>query len=233
MELYCFCDIKREGDYLIFGNAEHELARLISEYCQIISYTRVSIKSQSVSILVSTMKDIFFKLKEKSWVVKFCDIFFASFILLPLVVIYWFTSWELCDIYISPENLTVSAAISFSIGFIGQFISMYYQAVFESLGNFVKMKFLRILIAKFYSLLFALTSISFWRGAWMFADILSSNSNFELWTSLIQNSLILMLLKAFRNTLSSPFVTITDDKENVFSIETHFDRKVKILMSEN
>lgn len=166
------------------------------------------------------------KLKQNSSVIKFLDINFSFLIVSPLVVIYWFTAWKLSDIYLSPENLTISATISFSIGFIGQFVSMYYQCEFERVGSLVKIKFLQIMITKFYALLFALTSISFWRGMWIFADILSSNDNFELCLDIVQNSLILMLLKAFKNTLSTPFVTMTDEVDNCFNVDTYFNKKV-------
>lgn len=167
------------------------------------------------------------KSRRIQFVLKIVDISFSSFILLPLVVIFWFTTWKLSEIYLSPGNSTISAAISFAIGFIVQFTTTYFQVEFETLASAVKWKIVRKLISKVYALIFAIANISFWRGMWEFADLLSSDDNLELCFDIVQNCLILMLAKVFRNTISTPFVTLTDEENNCFSVETYFKLKVK------
>lgn len=166
------------------------------------------------------------------FVFKIVDIAFSCFVLLPLVVIYWFTTWKLSDIYLSPENSTVSAAISFAIGFIGQFVTIYFQVEFETMVCAIKWHLVRKIISKFYALIFAISSISFWRGMWVFADLLSTtNDNTELILDIVQNSLILMLAKVFKNTISTPFIILTDEEINCFSVATYFKLKVKYSLA--
>lgn len=160
---------------------------------------------------------------------KLLDIAFACLILSPLVIVYWFTAWKLSDLYITPDNPAISGAISFAIGISGQLVFSYFHAEFEWITKRVKWHLVRVVITKVYSLMYAVTLICYWRGTWELADQMSSNHTRQLITDVVQNSLILMLAKVFKNTISIPFVTLTDDSSNCFSTETYFKLKVNYL----
>lgn len=157
----------------------------------------------------------------------FFDILLSCLIIGPLVVIYWVTTWKLCDIFITPDDLLKSATISFVIGFIGQIILVFYQDSIAKVLKFENRKFINLFVSKVYALVVAQTSIHFWRGVWKFVDIISSSADTTIMTvNLVQNLVILMLSKTLINSLAVPFVVTTDQKSGEYTITTYNKRVV-------
>lgn len=157
------------------------------------------------------------------------DVLFASLIAGPLVVVYWLSTWKLCDSFIRPDNPTISAVISFVIGLCGQLIVMFYQAEIGKLLTFEKLKFVNLMLTKGFALVLALTCILLWRGVWMFLDLISANDNFSMTCNVVLNLVILMVTKTIRNSSSTPFVVTTDQFDNEYQISTYFKRVVSDL----
>jgi Fuseless len=155
------------------------------------------------------------------------DVLFSSLVVTPLVVIYWASTWILCDIFITPDYPAKSAAFSFVIGFTGQFILVFYQDSIAKVLKFESHKFINLLVSKVYALIAAQTSIHFWRGVWKFVDLSSPADITALAMNVVQNLLILMLSKTLINSLASPFVVITDQTNADYAITTYFKRVVK------
>lgn len=154
------------------------------------------------------------------------DVLFSSFVCAPLVVVYWVTTWKLAEIFISPNDPTLSAVISLLIGFSGQFILMFFQDVIGKLLTFKNRKFINLMLSKLYALVLAQTCINFWRGVWNFVDMTSSSNVKTMALNIVQNSLIMMISKTFKNSISNPFIVATDETECDYSITTYFGRVV-------
>lgn len=158
------------------------------------------------------------------------DILFSLLIVGPLVVIYWVTTWKICDIFIKPEEPQLSATISFVIGFSGQFALVFYQDLITKSLKFKKCKFLNLIVSKLYALFAALTCISFWRGVWKFIDIFSPSDQISIALNVAQNLLILILSKTLKNSLAPPFVLSLDSSAGNYSAGTFFKKKVKEIL---
>lgn len=154
------------------------------------------------------------------------DVIFALLVIGPLVIIYWVSIWILFDLFIKPDDPNLSAVISFAIGLVGQLFLMFYQDAIEKLLKFKNHKFINLIVSKCYALVFALTSISLWRGMWMFIDINSSNDVFATVVNILQNTLILSASRTLKNSIASPFIVTKDQVENNYKIMTYFRRVV-------
>lgn len=164
--------------------------------------------------------------------VRVADVLFSLVIVGPLVILYWVTTWKICDIYITPDEPKKSALISFAIGFTGQFIFMFYQDAIAKILKFQKYKIVNLIVSKVYALLFAQTCISFWRGIWKFCDMVAPIETIPTLINLAQNVALLMITKTFKNSYSTPFVLATDQMESDYEIPTFFKRVVnKNLMT--
>lgn len=152
------------------------------------------------------------------------DVFFALLVIGPLVIIYWVSTWILFDLFIKPDDPNASAVISFAIGFVGQLFLMFYQDSIAKLLKFNNHKLINWIVSKFYALVFALTSISLWRGMWKFVDINSSNDVFSLAVNVLQNTLILAVTKTLKNSIAPPFIVTTDQVNSDYKITTYFRR---------
>lgn len=162
------------------------------------------------------------------------DVFFALFVVAPLVVTFWSTTFMLYDMYILPNDPVFSGAVSWSFGFCGQMFLIFYQDSIKRLLHFEKLKFVNIVIIKMYALFLAHTCASFWRGVWCFIDATSTNDVGVVCVNIVQNITILMILKAFTNTLVPPFMISTDGhQKEQYNMMTLLQKKVGILGNKN
>lgn len=155
------------------------------------------------------------------------NVLFSCLIIAPLVIIYWASTWKLCDIYIVPSNPVLSATISFFVGFSAQFFFIFYQDSIVELLTIEKNKCLNLILTKVYALVFALTCINFWRGVWSFVDKVSTDDITLLIMNIAQNLLILLISRTLRNAIAPPFIIATDQLDSCFGITTFFKLKVK------
>jgi Fuseless len=155
------------------------------------------------------------------------DVIFSSVVVTPLVVAYWVTVWKLGDIFITPKRVMLSSAISFAIGFGGQFVLMFWQAPLEKLLNFKTRRCLvNVFVSRCFAFVFALTNIHLWRAVWMFADYISTEDNVSIASNVVRNLMIVALSKTLKNSISSPFVVQTDGGDDQYKVTTYFGRIV-------
>lgn len=159
------------------------------------------------------------------------DALFSTVIVAPLVVVYWFTTWTILDTFIFPDDRVTSAVISFAIGLCGQFLVMFYQESLSKYLTFKNRKHVNVVVTKIFALVIALTSINLWRGTWIFADLTSTDDNFSIALNIVQNTMIMMLSKSFRNCIAALFVVTLDESENNFLMPTYFKRVVSKTFS--
>lgn len=141
------------------------------------------------------------------------DVLFALFVVAPLVVMFWSTTWKLYDLYIFPNDPVISGIVSWSFGFGGQMVLMFYQDSIEQRLHFKNRKVLSCVVLKIYALFLGHTFVSFWRGVWSSVDATSSKDLGVVILNILQNTIALIILRAFRNTLVPPFFILTDHQE--------------------
>lgn len=154
------------------------------------------------------------------------NILFSCCVIAPLVIIYWASTWKICEFYIWPSDPKISVLISLAIGSSVQFLFMFYQDSIANLLTFKKYKILSLISAKIYALVFAQSSVNFWRGVWSTVDKLSSDEIAPTALNVAQNLLILLMSRTLRNVIGAPFVVLTDQGETCFRIPTYFNLKV-------
>ena len=176
-----------------------------------------------------TIKNELFLLKLFQPIVPVLDVLFSCFIVGPIVIVYWMSTWELYDYYITPDDAKISAAISLTIGLVGQFLLIFYQNEIAKLLTFEKNKWINMLASKVHTLIYAQTTINLWRGMWKFIDMYSPEDTTTAVLNIIQNSTILMLTKTFRNSISAPLVIATDEVERNYKIPIFFKQVGKLI----
>lgn len=176
-----------------------------------------------------TIENELFLLKNFQPIVPVLDVLFSCFIVGPIVIIYWMSSWELYDYYLTADDAEISATISLTIGVVGQFLLIFYQDEIAKLLTFEKYKWINMLASKVHTLVYAQTNINLWRGMWKFIDMYSPEDTTTAVLNIIQNSIILMLSKTFRNTISAPLVVATDEVDKSYKIPTYFKRVGKLI----
>jgi Fuseless len=162
------------------------------------------------------------------------DALFSLLVVAPLVVIYWVTSWKLCDIVITPYDPTLSAVISFVIGFCGQLGFMFFQVSIAALLTFKTNKYkhvINLMVSKMYALLFAQTCINLWRSMWTLADFISPIDTFTTVLNVGRNLMIVMLTKTIKNSISPPFIVTTDQVNESYAVVTYFGKSVSSTIS--
>lgn len=154
-------------------------------------------------------------IKSESFVrlVSIFDVLFALIVIAPLVVVFWSTTWKLYDLFLLPNAPVLSGTISFSFGFCGQMVLMFYQNSLKKLLNFEKLSVVNNLILKIYALFLGHAFVSLWRGTWSFVDATSSKDVGVVILNICQNIITLMVLRVFRNTLVPPFIILTDQQD--------------------
>lgn len=166
-------------------------------------------------------------LKSKLFVqlLSFFDVLFALIVVAPLVVIFWSTTWKLYDLFLLPDQPALSGAISWLFGFCGQMVLMFYQDSIKKLLKFGNRNFVNSIILKVYALFLGHAFVSFWRGVWNFVDVTSSKDLGVVVSDIVQNIIILMILRVFRNSLVPPFIILTD-KEDQYNMRTLLQKTV-------
>lgn len=174
----------------------------------------------------------FFKSNHFVQFVSIVDVLFVSFVVTPLVVLFWSTAWNIYDLILLPNEPILSGTISFAFGFCGQMVLMYYQDSIKKLLTFEKLNFVNILNVKLYGLFMGHTFVCLWHGAWNFVDVTSSNDLGVVIWNIVQNVLTLTFLRAFRNTLVPPFFISSDHEEDQYNMRTLLEKSVSIKFFE-
>lgn len=189
-------------------------------------FKRSNVYSFLLSISYTTMQSTFLNSAVFRSFLRLFDVLFSALVIGPLVIIYWTTTWRLSDIFITPDDQVKSAAISLVIGFVGQFILVFYQDSIAKLLKFENHKLINLLMLKVYAIFVAQTSIHFWRGIWQIIDFLSASDTVTMTMNVVQNLLILMLSKVLKNSLATPFVVIKDQMNADYAVTTRCRRVV-------
>jgi hypothetical protein len=126
------------------------------------------------------------------------------------MVSFWYSSWTIFEFVLKSDNDKI---FSFVVGICGQFLLLFYDDNIRKIIN-VDNKYFATFLDRVYAVICGYMTICFWRFCWTTYDAFSLTGNsISTVLNILQNSLILMLLHVFKNTVSAPFIIITDQHE--------------------
>lgn len=155
----------------------------------------------------------------KHQVLRVIDILIGCFIIAPLVVLYWRSTWKLMDLYIVPSYPEISGIICTIGGFTLSFIIVLFHqeiSLRTSNCNIVLLQTIRSVLVYVTSL----GCILYWRGVWLVLDHVTPRT----WMSYLAchsiSLLILLTTKTVSSIVSPPGVLVNDIHVNSPSITT-------------
>lgn len=150
------------------------------------------------------------------------DILFSTLILGPAIVVYWRGTWNLSDLVLKMDNLSISALISLAIGIIGHLVFTIFQKKLDKYCHPDKHRILFLIGSRFYTYVYGMVCVHGWRAGWMLMDLYLTRHVFHIFTITFVSAVILSLIKGIRNISATPFSITTDHSKNYFAIPTYF-----------
>lgn len=150
------------------------------------------------------------------------DNLFASFIVGPLVVGYWRSTWNLSGAYIYPSDFPTSLCISLSIGIVGHLIFNIFQATIRRHLNADKHRLLFFVGSRLYTAIYGTICVNTWRGGWEMINLYTTHDVTYVLLITLGAALLLAMLKGIRNITASPFYVVNDFRREYFDVPTYF-----------
>lgn len=153
------------------------------------------------------------------------DYLLSLFIITPLVVLYWWATWLLIDVYLFPESLVTSAWISLAVGLLGRLPFYVLQDVFI---NYAKPQHwaLRIVLNRTYTYILSVCTVFHWRGVWMLWKYYHGITLSSALISMFGSIMALMFMRAFQNCKAPPIIVDIDLHPSYYECPTRFGFKV-------
>lgn len=155
------------------------------------------------------------------------DYTFASFVLAIAVVSYWRGTWNLMDVYLFPDNKLYSASTSLAIGVSGHLFFTGLQWIFIKTLDPNQHRLTYYAVSRFYTICYGVVCVNGWRGLWQLLDAYTPHTIWFIAINVTFSLGSLAFLKALRNISAVPFVCITDNFKEYFTIPTMFKIKVR------
>lgn len=155
------------------------------------------------------------------------DCLFVSFIITPLVLLYWRGTWNLMGIVLEPFSEMARAYCSLLIGIIGHLFFTMFQDNFKKTFHPDKHRMTYYLFSRFYTMIYGIVCVNGWCGGWFLIDHYAGY-DLKLCIGLTLGAVIaLSLLKALRNISSVPFGINIDQLDGYFRCSTMFKKSVR------
>lgn len=179
------------------------------------------------------MKKFLIQLKYAA--LKSLDISFSLFMVTPILVGNFFSLWNIFDSLLATAAASAGGIqekiISFVAGVCGQFALLFYQDVLAKI--FQSNGIILVLMSRVLLVISSVVNICFWRAIWNAYDSICSapvDDDNSILMNIVQNSVILMALRVYRNAIAAPFVILTDhdnnNNSNLFQSKTFLRKSV-------
>lgn len=155
---------------------------------------------------------------------KSLDISISLFIVTPIIVSNWASIWTIFETLNSNDVRAEVKIISFVAGVCGQFALLFYQDVLAKI--FKSNGIILVFMSRVLLVISNIVNVCFWREIWISYDSIGDVDDNSIVMNIIQNSLILMALRGFSNSLAAPFVIITETEINLFEGKTFLQKSV-------
>ncbi|XP_055387283.1 uncharacterized protein LOC129615897 isoform X1 [Condylostylus longicornis] len=160
---------------------------------------------------------------------KLLDACFVLFIVTPLVVAHWNSTWALIDHY---GKFYIKPDYTFIFGFILHIIfailkEFLHQIISKKSENNKKTyyQFIRTLLLKLYTYLFAWGVNMHWRGGWSILDNVTGTEMCSAFMQVFACTTLLICTKSMRNLSAPPTYIIIDSKNTMSNFPTMFRTK--------
>lgn len=157
------------------------------------------------------------------------DSIFSAIVVAPLVVGYWRSVWELMEVYVYPNNLLISSAISTAIGIFGHLLFALSQHSFQHYFHPDRNRISYYIVSRLYTASFAFVCVNGWRGPWNLLNMYTKRDLSTVITTSAVGVIALAFMRALRNISSPPFAIVTDYVKGYFQVLTMFRVTVRII----
>lgn len=152
----------------------------------------------------------------------FLDIAFASLIVGPAVVGYWRSVWLLLDVYIFPENLLLSYAVSTAIGNVGHLVFAFSKDFLRTYCHPDRNVCVYYVVSRLYTVGFAFVCVNSWRGPWGVLDLYTKAELVSVAATTAVGVVALAAMRTLRNVGAPPFAVSMDSVNGYFDMLTMF-----------
>lgn len=154
------------------------------------------------------------------------DNLFSAFVAGPLVVCYWRGTWNLMGEYIYPSDVPTSLMISLAIGVVGHLIFNIFQGALRTHLNADKHRLLFYFTSRLYTEIYGTICVNTWRGGWEIINLYTTHNVLYVVLITLGCAVLLALLRGLRNVTASPFVVVSDSRQEYFDVPTYFKLSV-------
>ena len=156
----------------------------------------------------------------------FADISIALFIIFPLSVLHWCGTWELQDVYFTPEDPVKSVWISFAIGGNVCVLELLIQPLLiENLDP--KRRWLYFVVSRLHLYIHGWAVMCYWRGLWDLCDFYLT----ENWVNAVVMyaicQLTMVVTKTVRTAVGVPAGLSLDISEGLLEPDLVYKTPVK------
>lgn len=154
------------------------------------------------------------------------DCLLSLFVFTPLCVFYWRGTYQLADIYIVPSRPVLSATLSTVLGCALQVCMSSAQRPLARIVKSQHAGWVRFMITRGYTAIYAVGLVNHWRGAWALVDLLTTTSLWSSCASTLVGGIALVALRSLSNVIAPPLAVSLDLPEDYFVAQTFFKSHV-------
>lgn len=161
------------------------------------------------------------RLHTDSTLLQCADVLFASVVVTPATLAYWWSTWNLLDMYVYPDDLLKSAFVSAVFGMCCSVVLCMCQFQLRGYINPDKGKVKYFVLSRMYSCVAGVTCVAAVRGVWDLMDKGGEGLTALSWST-AASILSLAALRTLKNICAIPFVVVIDSPRDHFDVPTFF-----------
>lgn len=161
------------------------------------------------------------RLHTDSTLLQCADVLFASVVVTPATLAYWWSTWNLMDFYVYPDDLLMSAFVSAVFGMSWSVLLCMCQFQLRRFINQDKGRVKYFVLSRMYSCVAGVTCVAAVRGVWDLMDKGGEGLTALSWST-AASILSLAALRTLKNICAIPFVVVIDSPRDHFDVPTFF-----------
>jgi len=158
----------------------------------------------------------------------FADILISLFLIFPLSVLHWRGTWELQDIYFTPEDPLRSDWISFAIGGNVCVVELLLQPLLIEYLN-PKRRCLYFVVSRLHLYIHGWAVMCYWRGLWDLCDDYLTEHWINAVVMYVVCQLTMVVTKTVRTAVGVPAAVSLDISDNLLEPDLVYKTPVNEL----
>ena len=155
------------------------------------------------------------------------DSLISVLVIAPLSICAWRGIWQLLDIYLLPQNIEWSCAVSILIGIVFGVLLNYFQNAISKELCYEKRPVIYYAVSRIYTIFYTFVCINHWRGVWKAWDVVTGITLKSGALSTGIGLICLILTKGLVNISVPPLLVVPDYHETYFRMPNQFGIKVR------